>query len=251
AGGIAAAYDHGPFGEDMAAAGPAAGLNPFRFSSEVWDGALGLVCYTFRPYNPLDGRFISRDPIEERGGLNLYGFVGNDPVNRWDFLEKNLLWRDPNGGEWELLRIHAKAIVVKAKSLSFAIDSFIYEEIDSTWESRFGNLDSVFVSQFELESTKERAAISALMTVRDKLGKIEAIENFKGWKVSRCDTKKLLGLTNKITGNIGIHKKFFKTEKGLLQNIMAHEASHKFCGTRDYFVSAVNKAANYGTVLGD
>jgi hypothetical protein len=109
----------------------------------------------------------------------------------------------------------------------------------------------VFVSQFELESTKERAAISALMTVRDKLGKIEAIENFKGWKVSRCDTKKLLGLTNKITGNIGIHKKFFKTEKGLLQNIMAHEASHKFCGTRDYFVSAVNKAANYGTVLGD
>ena len=86
AGGIAAAYDHGPFGEDMAATGPAAGLNPFRFSSEVWDGALALVCYNWRHYNPLDGRFISRDPIEERGGLNLYGFVGNDPVNRWDAL---------------------------------------------------------------------------------------------------------------------------------------------------------------------
>jgi len=86
AGGIAAAYDHGPFGEDMAATGPAAGFNPFRFSSEVWDGALGLVCYNWRHYNPLDGRFISRDPIEERGGLNLYGFVGNDPVNRWDAL---------------------------------------------------------------------------------------------------------------------------------------------------------------------
>ncbi|MDX9794626.1 MAG: RHS repeat-associated core domain-containing protein, partial [Kiritimatiellia bacterium] len=86
AGGIAAAYDHGPFGEDMAATGSAAGLNPFRFSSEVWDGALGLVYYNWRHYNPLDGRFISRDPIEERGGLNLYGFVGNDPVNRWDYL---------------------------------------------------------------------------------------------------------------------------------------------------------------------
>jgi len=86
AGGIAAAYDHGPFGEDMAATGSAAGLNPFRFSSEVWDGALALVCYNWRHYNPLDGRFISRDPIGERGGLNLYGFVGNDPVNRWDAL---------------------------------------------------------------------------------------------------------------------------------------------------------------------
>jgi len=28
----------------------------------------------------------SRDPIGERGGLNLYGFVGNDGVNKWDYL---------------------------------------------------------------------------------------------------------------------------------------------------------------------
>ena len=89
AGGIAAAHDHGPFGEDMAATGSAAGLNPFRFSSEVWDGALGLVYYNWRHYNPLDGRLLSRDPIGERGGLNLYGFVGNDPVNRWDLLGLN------------------------------------------------------------------------------------------------------------------------------------------------------------------
>ena len=30
--------------------------------------------------------FLNRDPIEEQGGLNLYGFVGNDPVNAWDYL---------------------------------------------------------------------------------------------------------------------------------------------------------------------
>jgi uncharacterized protein RhaS with RHS repeats len=29
---------------------------------------------------------VNRDPIEERGGVNLYGMVGNDPVNRWDVL---------------------------------------------------------------------------------------------------------------------------------------------------------------------
>jgi RHS repeat-associated protein len=85
-GNIAATYDFGPFGEDMAASGPAAALNPFRFSSEVWDAALGLVQYTFRPYNPLDGRFLNRDPIEEEGGLNLYGFVGNDPVDAIEYL---------------------------------------------------------------------------------------------------------------------------------------------------------------------
>ena len=28
----------------------------------------------------------SRDPIGERGGINLYGMVGNDPVGNWDYL---------------------------------------------------------------------------------------------------------------------------------------------------------------------
>lgn len=37
-------------------------------------------------YNPETGNFLSRDPIEERGGENLYGFVRNDGVNEWDYL---------------------------------------------------------------------------------------------------------------------------------------------------------------------
>jgi hypothetical protein len=32
------------------------------------------------------GRFINKDPIEEQGGLNLYGFCRNNGVNRWDYL---------------------------------------------------------------------------------------------------------------------------------------------------------------------
>jgi len=39
-----------------------------------------------RYYSPSLGRFINRDPIEEQGGINLYSFIGNDPVNRWDLL---------------------------------------------------------------------------------------------------------------------------------------------------------------------
>jgi RHS repeat-associated protein len=86
AGNIAATYDYSPFGENMTASGPAAAFNPFRFSSEAWDVTLGLVYYNWRHYNPLDGRFVNRDPIGENGGLNLYGFVENDPVDKWDVL---------------------------------------------------------------------------------------------------------------------------------------------------------------------
>ena len=42
--------------------------------------------YGYRYYDPLTGRWPSRDPIEEEGGINLYGFVGNDGVNRRDLL---------------------------------------------------------------------------------------------------------------------------------------------------------------------
>ena len=48
--------------------------------------------YTYRHYDPQTGRWPSRDPIEEEGGLNLYAFVGNDGVNRVDFLGFANFW---------------------------------------------------------------------------------------------------------------------------------------------------------------
>lgn len=48
--------------------------------------ASGVCYYGFRYYNPSTGRWLSKDPIGERGGLNLYGMVDNDPLNNWDYL---------------------------------------------------------------------------------------------------------------------------------------------------------------------
>ena len=39
-----------------------------------------------RYYDPKCGRFVGRDPIEEEGGLNLYGFCSNNGVNHWDVM---------------------------------------------------------------------------------------------------------------------------------------------------------------------
>ena len=46
----------------------------------------GVTYYTYRWYDPVTGRWPSRDPIEEEGGVNLYGFVGNDGVGNIDLL---------------------------------------------------------------------------------------------------------------------------------------------------------------------
>ena len=76
-GDVAATYDYAPFGAVSAGtpSGSAVPATPFQFSSEVYDSELGLVYYNYRHYSPADGRFLSRDPIEEEGGRNLYAFV--------------------------------------------------------------------------------------------------------------------------------------------------------------------------------
>jgi RHS repeat-associated protein len=42
--------------------------------------------YGRRYYSPSQGRFLGRDPKKEKGGLNLYGFCGNNSINQWDVL---------------------------------------------------------------------------------------------------------------------------------------------------------------------
>jgi RHS repeat-associated protein len=76
-----ARYEYGPFGEVIRATGPMAKLNPFRFSTDYYDGESDIVMYPRRPYSPSAGRFLTRDPIGENGGINLYSLVANNPVN--------------------------------------------------------------------------------------------------------------------------------------------------------------------------
>lgn len=43
-----------------------------------------MVCYPSRYYSLALGRWINRDPAEEDGGINLFGFVANNPLNYFD-----------------------------------------------------------------------------------------------------------------------------------------------------------------------
>lgn len=81
-----ATYDYNAFGEIITSEGAASVVNAARFSTKYTDDETQLVYYGFRYYQPETGRWPNRDPIKERGGANLYGFVGNDAVNRRDSL---------------------------------------------------------------------------------------------------------------------------------------------------------------------
>ena len=60
--------------------------NPYRFSTKFADDETDLVYYGYRFYNPNLGRWVNRDPIEERGGNNIYRFVFNSPLHFLDIL---------------------------------------------------------------------------------------------------------------------------------------------------------------------
>ena len=102
-GAVVASYAYDAFGRTLAAAGPLADAFPYRFSTKYHDAETGLIYYGYRFYSPSLMRWLSRDPLEEEGGLNLYQFCGNAAVDRFD----------PYGLSEEQLKELAKEFAVK------------------------------------------------------------------------------------------------------------------------------------------
>jgi RHS repeat-associated protein len=73
-----------PFGNIIAQSGPLADANVYRFSSKEYHANSGLYYFERRFYDPSLQRFVNRDPSGISGGLNLYEFVGNSPINGYD-----------------------------------------------------------------------------------------------------------------------------------------------------------------------
>jgi hypothetical protein len=86
---------------------------------------MGVTHYGYRYYDPATGRWPSRDPIGEKGGINLYGFVNNMPVDDWDLI----------GLVTNSEYIEAKSAGTEAKSMGEDWDSKNKEAIDKVNEN--------------------------------------------------------------------------------------------------------------------
>lgn len=76
--------------------------DPFGYKAQFGfytDTETGLQLLTFRYYDPSSGRFLTRDPTSYLGGVNLYNYVANNPINFIDplGLDKLPLPKHPSG----------------------------------------------------------------------------------------------------------------------------------------------------------
>ena len=122
--GVPAHYEYAPFGAVTVAttntaftAFDVALTNPFRFSSEYTDGALGLVYYNYRHYDWDIGRWLTREQIEEIIVVSRYAFVYNNSLWYYDLLGNlpkrterppNIPNNAPNPNEFSCFRLNIK-----------------------------------------------------------------------------------------------------------------------------------------------
>ncbi len=91
-GGVVARYSYDPYGRVTKVSGTVD--SDFLYTGHYNHLPSGLAIAPYREYSAELGRWLSRDPIGEAGGINLYGYVSNNPINFWDPLgldQMNLL----------------------------------------------------------------------------------------------------------------------------------------------------------------
>ena len=74
----------GPFGQVIRATRPMAKANPFRFSAKYHDDETDLPGCGYRYYSASTRRWLSKDPLGEMGGVNLYYMTRTNPIDRCD-----------------------------------------------------------------------------------------------------------------------------------------------------------------------
>ncbi|MDD4347947.1 MAG: RHS repeat-associated core domain-containing protein [Opitutales bacterium] len=174
-GSIAAHYEYGPFGEMLRETYPSSALSEverslltFNFSTKYYDAELKTLYYGYRYYDPTNGRWLNRDPIAEQGGLNLYGFVGNDAVNRWDLWGMKGRGRDDEEFLWRGTGHHPVPVseaVGWPKASKKVFDEAAFSAVDHRWEVahvRYNAEVSAEMAEFFAENNYDLVKISNL-----------------------------------------------------------------------------------------
>ncbi len=174
-----ATYHYGPYGEGTNWS-PADALtgNPFRYTGRRVDPETGLYYYRARYYSPKLGRFLQTDPVGRNSDVNLYTYVFNDALNRYDPIGNDALWvmditkAQPGGDAQLVIPVHfvgagatdefVNAVTERAAQLRTPIDN-LSVRIVPTDKPIQGVLNTMDISPgYDNENYKEGEGINKI-----------------------------------------------------------------------------------------
>lgn len=194
-GNVTANYEYSPFGERLLATGSMASVNPFRFSTRYEDEESGFNYYGHRYYNSVNGRWLSRDVIEEIGGVNIYAFVDNSPVGYVDLFG---LCNYPCKGPGEVRcdgwvnSVNIDSIKYISVLLGTTAPTFIDIVLKETWVPEGHSLPIMWFwreawARYEMESLYERYRKMVITYKSEQL--CYCIDYSKWWVETKSNTE--------------------------------------------------------------
>lgn len=141
-----------PFGSARNLFKPRQMENPYQFTQKERDRESGLDYFGRRFYAAQIGRWISPDPLgEQGGGMNLYAYVNEKPLNHFDPDGAEVKVTYTESGNRGVYKIDVKAVVVNASSHTFSkqeLQSYA-KSLEQTIKSSYsGSASGKFANKF-------------------------------------------------------------------------------------------------------
>jgi RHS repeat-associated protein len=116
-----ASYDYDPYGSAMQTSGQIS--SNFRYAGMFYHEGSGLYLTRYRAYDPRTARWLSRDPLGELSGSNLYAYVRNNPVSR----------RDPRGLKIKVEGAAGQAALQELKNSEYGFEIEMLDELEDVF----------------------------------------------------------------------------------------------------------------------
>lgn len=141
---------------------------PFTYTGREWDKETGTYHYRKRTYDPMDGRFISKDPIGFDGGINLYNYALSNPIN----------FTDPYG---ERVSVFTRSLDMKVKSGPYVHCVLVVEKCDGTKQTWDFQNDNKVYNPAKTPSNPIKNPVTTVVYAKDDLDdKVSFLANQMG-----------------------------------------------------------------------